>query len=683
MSDTAKEAKRVFVIMPFTRTVTRNEAHLRSFFENNIQGPIEAANLLYSHTVHRSGETFDITAEIVRDVCRADIVIADLSGTMPNPNVMYELGLRLAVSDLPVILIRESHPNNERVFDITGFYTFDYDTLDYSSLEKHIVGKIGRLERGEETYINPVSQIIRGEVAKLNASHTRLNFEQQRALVLEGLATIDAVVAGAYGPLGKGVLVTAAGGVGHVELRGSAIAASQRSSNVLEEKGIRFAAQAALEIGEDIGDGTKLPVLLAVDMIRGCVELEEFGATRDEIGDGMLRAVDVARGVIRGMTIKEEVDYGVALTAAKSDLDIDVAGAVRMAGPRGFVTIDDQPGATTTVSAIDGFWWERGAIDEEFVSECAERTCNLDDVCVLVSFTKIGGMRELLPLLEEVARAQAPLLIVAPDYDDEATATLLTNVKAGRINALAVRGDATGRRAVEFFRDLSIFTGCEFINSQLGLRLENARLLQLGRARRVTVTPNSTCIQGGNGDTGKLERHIRQLEQDAGSLEGFDHEKAVERVARLGGIQVTIGVGGRTTQDRRINRYRVESALRALAAATASGAVPGAGLALFRAASSIMEAADGSESEVAGFRVVANALKRPLRVLLTTAGVDVESTCARIAENSASPLGLNVRTREVVDLRAAGILDPSDLLIRAVEIATDTARSFLETGSWQ
>lgn len=679
-----KSTRRVFVIMPFVLGGTRNEAQLKSFFENNIKHPIENADLHHRYVVFRSGETFDITTEIMRDLCRSDIVIADLSGIDPNPNVMYELGVRLAISEGPVILIREDNPHNKRIFDIIGFYAHPYDPYDYAALERHLIGKIERLESGEEPYTNPVLSIIREEMVRLNPGLTDVAPERQRELVLRGILAVAANVERAFGPYGAGLAIDAMGEDLVLERQGSAIARGMRSANPFEERGVRLMAQAATAAGDDLGDGTKLPIIIAHGLIEACMPAIGRGVLAKDLLEGIeLGVAATTQKIAKAAFSGEERLRAIAQTAAKGpSLDLDVPAILKSAGADGLVITQEGGSKGITVQKAENMIVERGAIRPEFLADCTQQVCTLEDCFILLYPRKITSLKEVHPILELVAQSGTPLLLVAEDVEGEALSTLVVNYRRRTVRCIPIKAPGSGDRQSDLLEDIAVLTGATVLSELLGYSLETASLAMLGRASKVVVSLGQTEMVKGAGEQKAINRRVADLKALSQSQTAYDADKTRERIARMVGTIVTIEVGGGTAQQRRDNRYRVASAMAAVSLAERQGYVVGGGVTLLHAGKALSELTPQTEGQKLGIEAVRASLEKPLRVLATSAGMEADAAVKEIGEATDKNTGYNLQRRQREDLLHAGILDPASVLIRGLEIAQGITRIFLETGAW-
>jgi chaperonin GroEL len=674
----------VFVIMPFVEGGTRSEIQLTAFFENNIKRSIEGADLRDKYQVHRSGQSFDINAEIIRDLCRADIVIADLSGSDPNPNVMYELGVRLAISERPVILIREQQTDNRRIFDIYGFYTHPYDPYDYRQLERHLIDKLRRWEAGDEPYQNPVRNIIKAEMAGLTPDLTDIPADQQRDFALRGIEAVSRSIEQAYGLYGIGLAEESRGGEVTLQKRGVDIARSIHSANPFEEGGIRLVSGASAAVARRFGDGSKLPVVLANTLIAGCLEATKDGVARRDLLEGLETAMQVTVKELGNLalTAPEHV-RGAVDTASKGALDVDILDALSAAGPNGIVSIEETDQGATRVETVDHMTFGRGAIHPQFFALCPDQRCVFDN-CALILYTrKISSMHDLLPTLEEVARTAQPLLLVAEDIEGEALATLLVNVDRKKLRCVGVKAPGSGQGRIDRLHDLAILTGATVVDPDLGFRLENVRTEHFGHADRVIIGAQTTEVIGGRGTADSVEERVGALRRAMKDASPHDAALLSERIARLAGAVITIHLGARTAQELRDKKYRAVSALNTATAAAAGGCIPGAGRALDFVARALDSVRVDNPSQNKALEIMSVALRRPQLALLEAAETAPEPIIEQLRAAADPHLGFNARNGKIENLVISGILDAIDIVVPALEEAHSTARAFLETATWQ
>jgi chaperonin GroEL len=431
-----------------------------------------------------------------------------------------------------------------------------------------------------------------------------------------------------------------------------------------------------------VGDGTKLPILLADTLIQGAIAASQRGVLVHDLLNGMSVAVTKAIGVIQGLAKRgSESTLAVAKTAAKHQLDINVVDVINSAGQHGNISLNVTGEDRTTIEKFDHMALETGVLHPEFVSSCPEQTCELDDCLVLLYKQKISSMQIFIPILETVARIGKPLLVIADDVEGEALATLIVNNKR-HLRSAALRLTAPQRSYL--FEDIAALTGATVINPYLGRRLEGARRDDLGSAKKVIVGLGSTEIIGGRGKPDSLAAYVDGLVRARANAKS-DHEREVlkERIAHLAGTTIRIRLGAPTRQELLDQVYRTHSALSAAANAAERGCVPGGGRALLFASRTLNDIHLESPGEREGVLIAKNALMTPFRILVSSTQKDYLPIEEQLLAEKNPDLGYNLRTAHIEDLAAAGILDPLDVVISGLEAAHSVARMFIETGAWQ
>jgi len=677
---------RVFVIMPFTQTPTRNEAQLTSFFKKNIQEPIEHAGdrLANRYSVYRSGQAFNINAEIVKDLYRSDIVIADLSGPDPNPNVMYELGVRLAVSERPVILIREIHHQNKETFDIHGFYAFEYDPFDYGSLEDHLLAKLARFATGEETYDNPILTLIREQRALLEPGLGAVSPARQRELVLSGIQTAIPVVERAMGPHGAGLSVQRSEGEQVLVRRGRDIARALQAESPFEQMGIALLRDHADLVWQEIGDGTKIVTVLAGALIEEGSRLVADGSFVPDLVRGMKDAIQVAIDKVRKLAEPRAGHISaVAATAAKrGSNDQALLTVAETGGAYDIRRVErGEIGSSTTIESTDGVQVHREPVAMEFLASSSQRV--LKDCHVLLYDDKIAVMKDLLPICEKVAATKRPLLVIASSVEGEALSTLVLNDMRRNLPCVAVSAPGrSGPARVDLLDDIAVYTGGHVITANRGLQLASAALSDLGIAREVIVGHDTTLIRGGHGEPAAIEARTKNLAAAINTVASlYDRERLLERMAWLQGSVTTITVGGATRQAIEDEVYAIESLLWAVRAA-ADGVNIGGGSALVHAAKVLDDLKSENAGYTGGVSAVRLALMAVTRCLIVNAGLDPSPLIDELNSLTDPRMGFNAATQRLDNLARAGVLDPTRMLVRAVELGASAATIFLETSSW-
>lgn len=687
MADTiVKPRKGVFVIMPFSKTPKRNEAELTSFFKNNIKDPIESAtDLASTYSVWRSGVTFDINTTIIRDLGRADIVIADLSGLDPNPNVMYELGVRLAITHKPVILIREDNPDNHKIFDVIGFYTEPYNPLDYPKLERHIIDKLRRYETGEDIAESPVLRIVGGEAVLQQSMSSDLLPEQQRELVLRGATEAVRVLAEAYGPRGGKVAIARTNAFQLITKSGTAIINATTSTHRLEAEGMDVVAQLVRDMDSAVGMGGKTAALIGGALLAEAEEALAQGHSAPDVVRGMERAKVVALDVLNNLVtpIADAWKLGVVRTATQDESVADaVLRAAEGAGGIQFVTI--QTGGAERVEAFEssGHEFSGTLASLKFINDVEHASAHFEDCFILATTEKLDSMRELLPILEKVAQLQKPLVIFCEAIGGEALATLVVNVERGSLSAAVVRivGGASGRGTI--LEDIAILTGGKVISAEVGGKVESVEVADLGKAQSLSISGDVIRIDGPATQAQRLDQRVIEIRMGL-QLSDSDFERArlLQRLASLTGRSATILAGGETENERTDAYYRVESGVHALLSSS-GGVVPGGGVALLIASQAVDVLELSSPGEQAGSAAMARALCAPFRQLLRSAGLE-EATVMEQLTQLGSRAGVDIYKGSVVaDIVAAGVIDPAHMELRAVTFAHSRIRDLLETRVW-
>lgn len=683
---TMKIEKTVFVIMPFVKAPTRHKVQLSSFYENNIKKPIESADLEYNYVVRRSDETFNITDKIIKDLYTADVVIADLSGIHPNPNVMYELGVRLAISRKPVILIREEHQDNETVFDITGFYVHRYDPLNYVDLQSHIIEKLRRLESGEETYESPVLKVIQGEVALVRSALKDMPVKEQRDLVLRGFEVIARYLASAYGPRGSRISVPTQGE--RLMTRwGVWITNNVHSTNPLEAKGIEQAKLLANEIYRSVGDGSKTTVMFAYALMANANEALASGHHSKDIAAGIRKALNAAKGYIAKIAshdLSSNQLYKIASTASgDSEIASRAVELLEKVGPRGKVLVRESSAEQTQVELIENPQFERGYLVSDFVTDFKQNICVLDDCYILLSWQRVNSLHNLLPILSQAASIGVPLLIVADEVEGEALNALIVNNEKGVLKCAAVKAPGDRHTRLPFMQDLAVLVDAKIIDD--GIRtLANVSISDLGQAKKVVIGKDTTTVIGGAGNPDTIEERAKLIQEAIQStVNEFDRNVLESRLSILLGKKAVIYVGGTSSLSRNEEIYRTQSGLDSAISARDEGWVTGGGTTLLRMRGPVEQLLKTSnQAEAAGMTAFTRALQTPISKLVENANGDVSTILSSIINQSSSNIGFDAETGTIRDLLDAGIIDSAKMLRKMLEFACERVCVILETGTW-
>lgn len=626
-----------------------------------------------------------IIQDIWNHIWKARIVVADV--TDRNPNVNYELGITHTLG-VPTIII------SKRADDVP----FDYRHIRCVIYETEKPGWDDRLKNSLKRTIralldDPLHAVLEWpydteQLKEYSASPALISVEDPQKFVIRGAKLTADAVAGAYGPHGRFLSTPSQFGPSRLLYRGSKIAGTIQSSNVLEDRGIEQMRLAGAAVLDAKGDGTKLTMLLTHGFLELGHKLLANGNLARDVTASMDRAVSkiIASVSSAAQPCTSEDHVHVASTAGLSDRKIGslVTDAFRKAGKDGVVTVIETGSTTeTTLEFQEGFHFDRGYLSEVFVTDSQKSECVLEDCYILLYEKKISSMKEVLPILENVAKAGSPLLLIAFDVEGEALATLTVNKAKGALSCAAVRAPGTGDRLRATLEDIAVVTGARVINDEIGVRLENVVLSDLGLAKKVIISSESTTILGGAGKKESISGRIHSIRTLIDSTTStYDQEKLRERLATLAGSIVTIRVGGATELDASFEKYKVESAMFSLQSAIAEGWIYGGGLGLLRAAEELREWTVGTELDSLVRSEVCAVLARPTSQLIENAKRSPTQLLAEINNAGLKSTGFNCQTRSVEDLRAVGIFDSAAVVIRALQVAVSHAKAVIQTGIW-
>lgn len=680
----SRQSRTVFVIMPFTRSPTRGKEQMTSFFENNIKRPIENSDLQYEYRVHRSGDTFNITEAIITDLYDADIVIADLSGRFPNPNVMYELGVRLSFSDQPVILIREDRTDNADVFDISSFYIFPYDPLNYAQLENHLIGKLARFESGEEGYRSPVREVLGSRLAKEHAGQTPLSPDEEQGLVLEGIVRVGEAIGRALGPRGKGVRRQRASGDVTRAHGGFAIAQALQSSRPAVQAGIDLCGQLAEEVDQTVGDGTKICIGLFAALVREGIRLVRAGENWTSLMASIEMSADASRAALATkawQTSTEDLAGVVGTAAGSREIGSKAVKLMEDVEPDGLIGLEGGGASTDEITVVEGFRLGAGYASEHLLGDNDGGAWTRGSARVLLYPHELSSMRDVVPVLESFALNRVPLVLLAKRVEGEALTTIEVNNRNDTTDVMVVQVPGVLGRSGSVFDDLAVYTGGSVISDERGFKLENATESNLGWAKHVTVDRTSTLVVGGGGGQAALRAYADRLRGISGSATEYEQALVKERIAMLTAKISTVAVGGATRDDRRRRLDAWNSAIRAAHGAPTALTILGGGKPLAMVATddrglgSDMTPRDGGE-------VFALACMEPLKALARNANRSPTEVLDATLEARDESVSLDAVTGELGDLRKEGVLDSLAVWDRAIEVAVSGARTFFETSHW-
>ena len=517
------------------------------------------------------------------------------------------------------------------------------------------------------------------------AKQLMFNEEARRAL-LRGVEKLSNAVKVTLGPKGRNVLLDKKFGAPTVTKDGVSVAKEVELEDAFENMGAQLLKEVATKTNDIAGDGTTTATVLAYSMIKEGLKSVAAGINPMSLKRGMDQAVTIAVAEIRkaSKTIKDKEEIAqVASISANNDMEIgqEIAGAMEKVGKDGVITVEESKTIETTTEFVEGMQFDRGYVSPYFANNRDTMTAVLDNPYILIHDKKISSMKDLLPVLEKVAQASRPVLIIAEDVEGEALATLVVNTIRGTINACAVKAPGFGDRRKAMLEDIAILTGGQVISEELGLKLESTELEQLGNAKTVKIDKENTTIINGEGKQTDIKDRIAQIKaQIEDTTSDYDREKLQERLAKLAGGVAVINVGAATEVELKEKKHRVEDALSATRAAIEEGIIPGGGVTLIQAVPALEKAdLSGLEAdERVGFTIVKRALEEPIRQIAINSGVD-GSIIADRAKNEKKGQGFDAAKMEWVNMVKAGIIDPAKVTRSALQNASSIAGLLLTT----
>ena len=518
--------------------------------------------------------------------------------------------------------------------------------------------------------------------------------EKSRAAILRGVNQLADAVKITLGPKGRNVVLGKAYGSPTITKDGVTVAKEIDLKDPLENMGAQMVREVASKTSDVAGDGTTTATVLAQAIYREGVKTVAAGANPMALKRGIDKAVERATAAIKKLSkpVAGEMIAQVGTISANGDAAIGelIAEAMAKVGKDGVITVEDAKTMETDLEFVEGMQFDRGYLSPYFITDAEKMEAVLENPVILLSEKKISSMRDLLPILEQVAKLGKPILIIAEDVDGEALATLVVNKLRGTINVAAVKAPGYGDRRKELLQDIAILTGGKLISEDLGIKLENVKVEDLGRAKKVTVNKDNTVIIDGAGNTDDIKARVKTLRaQIEDSSSDYDREKLQERLAKLVGGVAVIRVGAATETELKEKKARVEDAMNATRAAVEEGIVAGGGVALIRAAKAldkfkIFEADEDGETtgdpdEQIGVQIVKRALEEPLRQIVQNAGKEGAVIVEKVRANKEANFGYNAATDTFEDLVAAGIIDPAKVTRCALQNAASIAGLMLTT----
>jgi len=671
--------QRCFVLLP-----------LRSPFLGYFEKLIKPAALEAGLTAVKADDIYG-TRAVIRDIWEliwtSRLAVAIV--TDQNPNVNYELGMCHTLG-VPTILVTEKSED----------VPFDYRHRRYVRYAPREAGWEQKLLEDLRNNIRAVlsSPSIEEE---LPWPYDTFDLHAQRRtghlvpaadsldLVVRGTQLVQHSIAPAFGPQGRLVSVTLPPHDTQTSFRrGYRILQGVRGSDPLEEQGIDQMRKLASEIFGSVGDATKTGLFLSCGMIEAGARALRGGSVPKSLVAGMQKAIDVAVAhvVTEARSVDTEHLKAIAQTAAYSDVGAAtiVVEALKRVGRDGVVEVLDGTGTEAQLEIQEGMQFDQGLLSQSFITDTERQDCVLEDCFLLLYEGQVRSMFALLPILERVAKAQKPILVIASDFAQEALATLIVNAEKGTLSCAAVKAPGHGDRRKALLQDMSVLTGGRAFLEERMRPLEDATLHDLGRAKKVIVTRSDTTIIGGGGNPDEITSRIQGLRRQIGTtFDPYENAKLRERLAKLVGAIGVIRSGGHTDADRIDSRYRLESALFSCRSAMENGYVVGGGVCYYRAKRLVEKLIAANESEQSGIGAVSLALEVPLRQLIQNASVyNKAKLLSETAGGSPDSVGFNGETEKIEDLAQAGIFDSAKALTEALVLAFAYARGVLTTGAW-
>ena len=508
--------------------------------------------------------------------------------------------------------------------------------------------------------------------------------DSARAKMVEGVNILANAVKVTLGPKGRNVVLERSFGGPTVTKDGVSVAKEIELEDKLQNMGAQMVKEVASKTSDNAGDGTTTATVLAQSIVREGMKYVASGMNPMDLKRGIdkavLAAVEELKKISKPCTTNKEIAQ-VGSISANSDTSIGdrIAEAMDKVGKEGVITVEDGKSLADELEVVEGMQFDRGYLSPYFINNPDKQVAVLENPFVLLHDKKVSNIRDLLPVLEQVAKAGRPLLIIAEDVEGEALATLVVNNIRGILKTVAVKAPGFGDRRKAMLEDIAILTGGQVIAEETGLSLEKATLQELGQAKRIEVGKENTTIIDGAGDSGAIEARVKQIRtQIEEATSDYDREKLQERVAKLAGGVAVIKVGAATEVEMKEKKARVEDALHATRAAVEEGIVPGGGVALIRARAAIAGVKGHNADQDAGIKIVLRAMEEPLRQIVQNGGEEASVVVAAVA-NGKGNYGYNAATGEYGDLVEAGVVDPTKVTRTALQNAASVAGLLLTT----
>ncbi|MFQ6045109.1 MAG: chaperonin GroEL [Gemmatimonadales bacterium] len=520
------------------------------------------------------------------------------------------------------------------------------------------------------------------------ANAKELHFEADaRAALKRGVDQLADAVRVTLGPKGRNVVLEKKFGSPTVTKDGVTVAKEVELTEAVENMGAQMVKEVATKTSDVAGDGTTTATVLAQSIFREGLKSVTAGIDPMAIKRGIDKAVDAVVAELKKLSVptegKKENIAQIGAISANNDAAIGklISDAMEKVGNDGVITVEEAKGLETTLETVDGMQFDRGYLSPYFVTDPEKMEAVLEDAYILIHDKKISAMKDLLPILEKVAQSGKPLLLIAEDVEGEALATLVVNKLRGTLKVCAVKAPGFGDRRKAMLQDIAILTGApSVISEELGFKLENAVLGDLGRAKRIVIDKDNTTIVDGAGTQDKIQGRIQEINAAIEkSTSDYDREKLEERKAKLAGGVAVINVGAATETEMKEKKARVEDALHATRAAVEEGIVPGGGVALLRVQKSLEKVKVASDDEKVGVDIVRRALEEPMRIIASNAGAEGSIVVEKVRAAKEKNFGYNAQTDTYEDLMEAGVIDPTKVTRTALQNAASVAGLLLTT----
>ncbi len=508
--------------------------------------------------------------------------------------------------------------------------------------------------------------------------------ESARQSILRGVTILTDAVKATLGPRGRNVVIDRKFGAPNITKDGVTVAKEIELKDPYENMGAQLVREVASKTSDVAGDGTTTATVLAYSIYKEGMKYVTAGANAIDLKRGIDKAVEVIVDELKKMSkpVAEKKEIAqVGTISANNDPSIGelIAEAMDKVGKDGVITVEEAKSMATTLDVVEGMQFDRGYISPYFITDPERMECILDDVFILIHDKKISSMKDMLPILEQIAKMGRPLLIISEEVEGEALATLVVNKLRGTLQVCAVKAPGFGDRRKAMLEDIAILTGGTVISEDIGLKLENVKLNDLGRARKITVDKENTTIVEGAGDHAKILGRVKQIKaQIEETTSDYDREKLQERLAKLVGGVAVINVGAATEAEMKEKKARVEDALHATRAAVEEGIVTGGGVALIRCIKSLEKVKLEHDQQI-GVSIVKRALEEPIRQIVANAGMEGSIVVEKVRESKDASFGYDAYKEEYTDMLKAGIIDPTKVTRTALQNAASVAGLMLTT----